>query len=233
MQRHVGIRTAGGRVADRPGGLGWLRRIGDHPLFDRCIVDAARSDRGAVGAPPVATEAPHLLCRDEIGAAPRDRVGFGTLGAGERPRRAVELADAQTRHADIRDASGGRVRSRIEHRPVHHQLAGLAGEQPAGEEPSGERKRDHGDGAVGRVRRDPSCAFPGAFAPGPFRGGQIGGGVVGLRRAALAGRRPAVRCPSRRRAPTARSPGRCRRRCAGTRHACRRARPRCCAARRG
>ena len=73
VQRDGGVVGPCRRVADRSCGLARRGRVGDHPFGDGRLVDAARRDRGAVGAPPVAAEAAHLLGGDEVGAAPRHR----------------------------------------------------------------------------------------------------------------------------------------------------------------
>ncbi len=170
MQRHVGVRGAGGRVADRSRGRGRPRWIGDDPLARPA---RRRRDRRrscvAVGAPPVAAVATHLLGGDEVGAAPRHRVRFGPVVAGERPRRAVELADSQTSsrctYATRRAVGSGRG-SKTGPSTVSSRAS--AGEQPPDEQPSAERERDHGDVGVGRVRGDPASALAGALAPGPL-----------------------------------------------------------------
>ena len=180
VQRDIGIGRAGGRVADRSGGCGGLCGVGDHPPVDGCFVDPTGGDRGAVGAPPVPAGAPHLLCGDEVGAAPRDPVGLEPLATGERVRPAVEFGDAQARTADVGDPPGGRVWSRIEHRPVHGEFACLPREQAAGEESAAERERDHRDRAIGRIGGDPAGTLASAFAPRPLGGGEVGIGIVGL-----------------------------------------------------
>ena len=78
----------------------------------------------AVGAPPVAAEAVHLLGGDEVGAAPRDALRFVGIVAGEDAPSAVELADAQQPAADVGDPPGERVRPGVEDRTGDGQLAG-------------------------------------------------------------------------------------------------------------
>ena len=104
--------------------------VGEVPALDRRGVDAGDGQAGAVGAPPVAAEAAHLLGGDEVGAAPRDRLGLVVLAAGQDAPAAVELADAQQPAADVGDALGERIGTGVEHRAGDGQLAGLARHSP-------------------------------------------------------------------------------------------------------
>ena len=174
VQAHIGVGGARRRVAHHGGRLARLCRVGDVPLLDGRIVDAAGGDGRAVGAPPETTEAVHLLGGHEVGAAPGD---LRRRLAGQLPARAVEFGDAQGGTADVRDAAGQRIGPRVEHRALYGQFAGAGGEQPGSEEPAGQGEGGHGDCGIGGVRSDATGALAHAFAAGALFGRQ--GVVVG------------------------------------------------------
>ena len=64
----------------------------------------------AVGAPPVAAVAVHLLGGDEVRRAPRHRLRLVRLAAGQQAPATVELADAQQAPADVRHPLRQRIR---------------------------------------------------------------------------------------------------------------------------
>ncbi len=106
VQRHVGVGGAGRRVRQLARRLGRIGGIGEVPALHRRGVDPAHGQRAAVGRPPVATHAVHLLGGDEVGAAPRDRLGLVVVTTGEHAPPPVELGDAQQPAADVGDALG-------------------------------------------------------------------------------------------------------------------------------
>ncbi len=159
------------------GDLGRLRsrvgRIVEVPALYRGGVDSTDRDRVAVGTPPVAAEAVHLLGGDEVGAAPRDRVGFVEVAAGEHPPTAVELADAQEPPAHVGDAARRGIGARVEHRSGDVEWSSGARDQAGHEQPAGEREGDDRSGRVGGVGRDAGRALAGALTPGPLLGGEV------------------------------------------------------------
>ena len=198
VQRDVGVGGAGGRVRQlgrRGGGIGGIAEV---PALHRRRVDPGDGEGGAVGAPPVAAVAVHLLGGDEVGGAPRDRLGLVGLAAGEEAPATVELADAQQAAADVGDPLRQRVGSGIEHRAGDGQLAGRAADQPADEQPPADGERRDRDVGVGGEGRDAAGRLAGPLAPGPLLGRQ----VLVVAPEAPRGRRRGAPRPWRRRRPT-------------------------------
>ena len=122
----IGVVGAGGRITNGASRCTRHRRIGDHPFRHRCLVDAAGHDRFPVGAPPVAPVPAHLLGGDEVRAAPRHRRSVVGTVAGEYPRRAVQLAEAQRRTAHVGEAARRRDRA-VDRTPAPRRRAGGPG----------------------------------------------------------------------------------------------------------
>ena len=89
----------------------------------------------------------HLLGGDEVGAAPRDRLGLVVVAAGEHAPATVELADAQQAPADVGDASAGGSGRGSNTGPATGSSRAVARSQAADEQPPGEGER--GDRAAG------------------------------------------------------------------------------------
>ena len=104
VQRDVGVGGAGGRVRQLGRRGRRVGRVAEVPALHGRRVDAGDGEGRAVGAPPEAAVAVHLLGGDEVGAAPRDRLGLVGIAAGEEAPAPVELADAQQAAADVGDA---------------------------------------------------------------------------------------------------------------------------------
>ena len=152
-------------------GIGW---IGQMPAVDVRDVDAARRDAIAVGRPPVAAHAAHLLGGDELGRPPR-HVRVGVL---DDPRRAVEVGDAERPTRHVGDTLTRRIGSRIEHRSLGGDLTRGAGEQVDREEPPRERERREPRLSIGRVRDDAAGLLTSALAAGALLRGEVGVGGV-------------------------------------------------------
>ncbi len=136
-------------------------------------VDTSDRQRGAVGAPPVAAKAVHLLGGDEVGAAPRDRLRLVVLAAGEDSPAPVELGDAEQPPADVGDALGERVGTGIEDRAGDGELACRAGDEPADEQPSADGEGGDRGVAVGGEGGDAAARLPRPLAAGLFLGRQV------------------------------------------------------------
>ena len=108
LQRDVGVGRAGGRVGVLHRRLVGMRGIGDPPAGDRGRVDAGGHDGRAVGRPPVAAGAAHLLGGDELGRPPRDlRVLLaGQLAAACRRARRCAASDRGRRRRGGPSGSG-------------------------------------------------------------------------------------------------------------------------------
>ena len=172
VQRHVGVAGARGRIRQL-GGHG--RRIGgiaEVPALHRRRVDTGDGEGGAVGAPPVAAVAAHLLGGDEVGRAPRHRLRLVGVTAGQQAPATVELADAQEAPVDVRHPLRQRIGPGIEHRAGHGQLAGRAADQAADEQPPADGERRDGDGGVRGEGGDPARRLADPLAACPFLGRQ-------------------------------------------------------------
>ena len=231
VQRDLGVGRAGGRIRQLAGLDGGVGRVAEVPALHRRGVDAGDGQGGAVGAPPVAAEAVHLLGGDEVGAAPRDRFPLVVLAAGQDPPRAVELADAQQAPADVGDALGQRIGTRVEDRPGHRQLARLARHQPADEQPPGDGEGGDPAVAIGGEGGDAAGALAGPLPAGLLLGRQLL--VVAAAEQDLGVADEVLVAGRRVDDPQAVDRRRCRPGCAGTRCARRPVRPRRRAARRG
>ncbi len=144
------------------------------PAVDVRDVDAARRDAIAVGRPPVAADAAHLLGGDELGRPPR-HVRVGVL---DDPRRSVEVGDAERPTRHVGDTLTPRIGPRIEHRSLGGDLTSGTGEQVDREEPARERKRRELRLSIGRVRDDAAGLLTSSLAAGALLRGQIGVGAV-------------------------------------------------------
>ena len=172
VQRHVGVGGAGGRVRQLPRCSRGIGGIGEVPALHRRRVDAGDGEGGAVGAPPVAAVAVHLLGGDEVRRTPRHRLRLVRLAAGQQAPATVELADAQQAPVDVRHPVRQRVRPRIEHRAGDGELACRAADQAADEQPPTDGKRCDGDGGIGGEGRDPAGRLADPLAACPFLGRQ-------------------------------------------------------------
>ena len=169
-ERHLGVVRPGRRIGVllrrlvRPG------RIADPPAGHGGGVDPRGGDGRAVGRPPVAPAAVHLLGRHEVRRAPRDVL---TVLPGQHPAGAVQLGHAQVPAVDVGQAAAERLGPWIEHRTVHHELPGGPREEPGHEQAAGQGERGHRHHPVGGVGHHPAGPFPRPLAAGPLLGRQV------------------------------------------------------------
>ena len=173
VQRDVGVRRSRRRVGELAGRLAGIGGISEVPALHGRRVDTTDRQRGAVGAPPVAAEAVHLLGGDEVGAAPRDRLRLVVVAAGEDSPAPVELGDAEQPTAHVGDALGERVGPGIEHRAGDGELACRAGDEPADEQPPADGEGGDGDVAVGGEGGDATGRLPRPLAAGALLGREV------------------------------------------------------------
>ena len=115
-ERHLGVaRPRGGVGEARRRRLG-AGRIRDVAGLDASLVDAGDEQSRAVGGPPVAVAAAHLLRSDELGepVAHPFRLRGEDLGVAAG---AFEVDDAHAPLRRVRDAVPRRVGARVEHPP--------------------------------------------------------------------------------------------------------------------
>ena len=161
IRLHGRIRRAGRRVADGSRGRCGVGDVGDPQPRDGGFVDPGDEQRVAVGRPPVAAPAVHLLGGDELGDPPAQ---VRLLLSGEAGHRAVsQLYHLQRPLVDERHAPAGWVGPRIQHGSRDSELGRSALEQVCDHEAPGQR--EHGDPrvAVDRIGHDPGAGLPGAF----------------------------------------------------------------------
>ena len=173
-ERDVGVGRARDGVADTGGGPVRVGRVGDKPAPHRALVDPRSEQRRAVGRPPVAAVAAHLLRGHELSEPERDLVlGFsrcrdrGVLPAGQ-----VDHPERAGVH--IGDQPAGRVRPRIGRGGQRPQLADPRRRarrrgQVRRVDPAAQPERRGPQGGVGRERDDAGRPLaktaPGAPSP--------------------------------------------------------------------
>ena len=167
MQRDVGVGGAGRRVADRPGGGSTARTGRRSTTRHRRHVDPGDGEALAVGRPPVARGAAHLLGGDELRRAPGDvRV---VLGGHDRSRCPSSSTQRRRGAGHVGDAAPARVRSGVERpAPTVGQLAHLTGREVGDPGLGCQLERRPAAAAVGRVRHDPGRGLPRPLPPGPL-----------------------------------------------------------------
>ena len=173
MERDGGVVRTRCGVSHGAGGCGRVGRVGNVPLRDRRGVDAAGGDRVAIGTPPITSEAVHLFGSDEISAAPCHRVGFSWVAPGEDAPCSVEFGKTQQPSARIGDSPGGRIGSRVEHRPGDVDRASEPAQQTGGEQSSTQCECSDLAGMVSRVRGDAAAALSRSLSPGTFLRGKV------------------------------------------------------------
>ena len=200
VERDEGVVRAGHRVGELGRSRRRVGRVGDPPALDGRGVDPRHGHRLAVGRPPVAPVAVHLLGRDELRRAPAD-VGVVVVGgrAGQLPAPPVELGHTQRSAAHVGDTPGGRVGAGVDHGAFHRELPRhrptparpRTAARPAQRRPPAPRRRCRRR----RCRRRPR----GRARGGPAR--RRAGRPRRRRRAGRPGRLQAAPHPWRRRAP--------------------------------
>jgi hypothetical protein len=172
VQGDVGVRRPGRGIGDDRGRALGMLGVGDVPALHRALVDPGDKQGAAVGRPPVAAMAVHLLGGDELREPPGDVVAVG-CGDGA-VLRAVDGRDPQRPLCDVGDRDALRVEPRVDHgrgrRKLSHRTSrrlvagGPTGEQVHDEEPAGQRERRDPRVAVQRVADDPRGGLAAALA---------------------------------------------------------------------